>query len=152
MTSRGTIRVSEHRCRSRVLRLIVTLVILLPMAGIGGIGQEIREQRANFDQRKSKISPSPNQHAAAQSLGAEVRWNRFGTPSSLTKQGGFLARGVAGDDAVAASRSFVRANKELFKLENPDALDVAKDTSLEGSNARAIIFAQRAGGLLVSPD
>ncbi len=82
------------------------------------------------DARTASVPPSAEQLAAVDRLGATVRWNRFGTPQSLTKYRGYLATGVRAGDAASAARAFLDANATLF------ALGAASDLELVRSLAR----------------
>src|SRR5262245_66234255 len=72
----------------------------------------------DFDARSVNISPTVAQRSAAHALHASAHWNRFGTPSTLTRRGGYLSTGVAGDTAVAAARSWLGAPGALVPLES----------------------------------
>src|SRR3712207_3366584 len=56
----------------------------------------------DVDARLGSVPPTSAQRSAASGLGATVRWNRFGTPQSVTRYGGFLATGLSNDPATAA--------------------------------------------------
>ena len=101
---------------------------------------------------RARSLPRCSQRNAAQALGAQARWNSFGTPSSLRKDGGYLATGVAGSDAVAVARTFLDANAALFRLPAGGAaqLELWNDAVLAGSNGHAVVFRQKFGDLLSS--
>jgi hypothetical protein len=103
---------------------------------------------ADRDARTGSALLTAEQLARVQQLGATVQWNRFGTPSSLVKLRGYLARGVAGRGAVEVARNFARANSALFRLspEQISELEVLRDSRL-GEGAHAVSFRQRFGGL-----
>ena len=48
---------------------------------------------ADLDARTGTVLPTAAQKQIVSSLGANATWNRFGTPQSLIKYGGFLATG-----------------------------------------------------------
>jgi extracellular elastinolytic metalloproteinase len=102
---------------------------------------------AEFDSRTARVAPTAAQRAAANSLGASVTWNRFGTPASLTKHGGFLTSGVQGTNAAAAARSWLGANRGLFGLQSAADLALVADNPLRGSKGHAVNFRQVFGGL-----
>ena len=105
----------------------------------------------NRDARGAGIAPTAGQRAAADRLGTRVRWNAFGTPSSLIRHGGYLATGLGGD-APAAARAFLSANRELFKL-TPEAvadLELVNDAPL--GKGRAVLLRQRFGDLKPTQD
>jgi extracellular elastinolytic metalloproteinase len=154
MAIRRRPRLSQRSRLRVVLGVLVVFALALPGSsfGTGDIPEVHKKAKAKVDKRSAHEPPSAAQRGGVERLSARGRWNRFGTPSSLINDGGFLATDVAGSDAAAAARAFVRENKGLFKLENADVLHVAGDARLSGSNGHAVVFRQRAGGLPVSPD
>jgi extracellular elastinolytic metalloproteinase len=104
------------------------------------------------DARAGRIAPSVEQKRAAERIATSVRWNDFGTPRSMIRDGGFLARGVAGADAVAAARSWLRANRSLFRLDSVAGLEVTQDSRLIDSAGHVVGFRQRFGGLPAGMD
>ena len=105
-----------------------------------------------FDSRSGSVAPTSAQRSAVAQLGAEVRWNRFGTPSSLIKYGGFLTSGIRAENAVAAARAFVDANAVLFRVGSSDSFELASSSPLQGTNAYVVNFRQVVDGVLVSPE
>jgi extracellular elastinolytic metalloproteinase len=105
------------------------------------------------DFRAGSISPTAAQRTAVQNLGAAVRWNRFGTPQSLIKYGGWLASGLTGRPEAAARR-WVRTNRGLFRLSDADVtnLDLVAVNQLRGSEGYAVLFRQRFGNLAAGQD
>ncbi len=69
----------------------------------------------DLDNRSGTVAPNTAQRRIVDDLGAKVRWNRFGTPQSLIRYGGYLGT-VSGETAAAAARSWVSSNKALFRL------------------------------------
>jgi hypothetical protein len=139
------------RAWGRVGLAMAAAVILLALPGTAfAVGQvlHVHEGRADLDTRSGSIAPSAEQQRAAAALGATVRWSRFGTPQSLIKYGGYLARGLSGEPADAA-RGWLRANRVLFSLSEQGvaALELVGDTQLPGTDAHAVVFRQRFGGL-----
>jgi hypothetical protein len=101
----------------------------------------------DYDSRPG-VAPTDAQIAAATALADEVQWDKFGTPSSLMNPGGFLAKNVQAKDATSAARSWLEANKALYKLSSTDALEVATSGALAGTDkAYAVVFRQRVDGL-----
>ncbi|MEJ7718953.1 MAG: hypothetical protein WKF58_00105 [Ilumatobacteraceae bacterium] len=87
----------------------------------------------DIDTRTGNVLPTAPQRDAVAAMGATARWNRFGTPQSVIKYGGYLATGLSGGP-VAAARSWIRSNRALFKLTDADVsgLQVAFDAPLTG--------------------
>lgn len=95
--------------------------------------------------------PSAAQRTAARGLGATVRWNSFGTPSSILPEDGSL--GAANGEAPAAARAWLRRNAGVLGLTvaEVDALELVNNQRLAQSSARAVLFRQSftgAGGAL----
>ncbi|MBA3553074.1 MAG: M36 family metallopeptidase, partial [Actinobacteria bacterium] len=107
----------------------------------------------DFDARVGTVAPTAAQLALVDGLGATARWNRFGTPRSLIKYGGFLATGLSGD-AVQAARGFISANKALFRLSDGGVgnLELLNDSPMAGTTGHAVIFRQRFGNLAATQD
>ena len=131
----------------RLLLLVAVGALSLPMTAhaAGGVYEDL-------DARTGEVAPTQAQQDAAQALGAEARWNTFGTPSSLRKDGDYLAAGVAGGDAVAVARAFLDANAALFRLPAGGAASLAlwNDATLAGSEGHAVVFRQKFGDLLAA--
>ena len=102
------------------------------------------------DTRTGTIRPSADQRADARAIGAQVAWNRFGTPSSLVDPGGTLATGVRGASPQAAARAWLDANRDLFRLGSADGFELASDSALAGGAGRAVTLRQVVGGLEAS--
>jgi extracellular elastinolytic metalloproteinase len=118
------------------------------VAGVGGFVSTAEQGVSeDLDARQGRVRPSAEQVAIAESLGAQVTWNDYGTPHSLSRHGGYLATGLVGEDAVAAARSFIEAHKALFRLTSTEGLGVHGSSRLEGSNGHAVTFRQTFGGL-----
>jgi extracellular elastinolytic metalloproteinase len=143
--------------RSAVRRVSVFLVIVLaagllsvPSQAIG-VGQVLAGQQGlgDLDARTGSVAPTASQAATAAALGATVTWNRFGTPHSLIKYGGYLATGLSGDTAGVAARSWLDSQKDLFRLTSVtnSSLELISDNQLPDSNGHAVLFRQRFGAL-----
>ena len=105
----------------------------------------------DVDARRGSLAPSPEQASAAADLGAtRVAWNRFGTPQSLIRHGGYLATGLP-RDPVRAARSFLGQNRTLFRLADMSNLALANVAPL-GDAAHAVLFRQRFGDLAAGHD
>ena len=104
--------------------------------------------RPDLDRRGTTL-PTLVQRRAVSGLGAvDVRWNQFGTPTSLLPAGGSLGR-ASSADAVTAARAWLRGHASVFGLtaSQMDALEVVNDQRLAQSPAHAVLFRQRFGGL-----
>jgi uncharacterized repeat protein (TIGR01451 family) len=103
---------------------------------------------ADVDTRTGSVAPTSAQRAAVAALGASATWNRFGTPASLVRYGGYLGTGLSGG-AVTAARSWLRAHAALFRLtaSGIDGLELVNDSPMRGSAGHAVILRQRFDGL-----
>jgi len=101
----------------------------------------------DLDTRGSAL-PTAVQRAAAQRLGASVRWNAFGTPASILPTDGSLAQ-ASSADAVTAARDWLRSNAALFGLSEAqvDGLTLVNNQRFAQSSARAVLFRQQFGDL-----
>lgn len=136
-----------RRFRWRVVApvALAALAAVVPSASFAVADVRDSEGLRDFDARQGRVAPSAGQKAAVRKLRADVSWNRFGTPQSLIRHRGYLARGVKGGTAAAAARNWLAANQRLFRLDSADALRLALSVPL-GKSGRAVTFRQRAGG------
>ena len=100
---------------------------------------------------RGRALPTATQRQAADALGAvgaQVRWNDFGTPASILSPSGSLGPAV-GSDPVAAARAWLRTHSALLGLTNAqvDDLELVNNQKLADSDARAVLFRQRFGSL-----
>ena len=144
--------------RSRIAALaglaLAATALLVPGSAIGvaQIG-ESSDGLADFDVRVGQIAPTAAQQDMAESLGAtSVSWNRFGTPQSLVKHGGYLARGIEAANAAAAARAFIGENAALFRLDNLGGLELYRDSLLADNAGHAVTLRQTFGGLSAGQD
>ena len=127
-------------------------VILLPGAALPVAEIHENEGLADYDSRTGKIAPTSAQRAHARRLvgNARVRWNRFGTPSSIVRHGRFLARGIRGKNAAVAARWYLNRHRALFGLQSLDGLVLESSNRLVGSNGYAVNFRQVFKGIPTS--
>lgn len=109
---------------------------------------------SDLDARGAPAVPSVTQKQAAARLGAvDVRWNQYGTPTSLLPADGVLAPATSANP-VTAARSWLRSNAAVFGLTTAqvDALQLVNDQRLAQSSAHAVLFRQVFGGLPAALD
>lgn len=108
---------------------------------------------SDVDARVGSIAPTAAQLSQVSALGAEARWNRFGTVQSMIKHGGYLGTGYTGD-AVAVARAWLKSNAGLFRLTSADidALELLNDQRTAGNAGHAVLFRQRYGALPAGQD
>ena len=93
--------------------------------------------RPDLDQRGTAL-PSLSQRSAAAGLGAvDVRWNDFGTPTSLLPASGSLGA-ASSTDAVTAARSWLHSHAAVFGFTSTqmDRLELVNDQKLAQTSAR----------------
>ena len=114
---------------------------------------DIHKALPDLDTRVGSLPPSGAALSIVAGLGARAEWNRFGTPASVVKHGGYLATGLSGSPTTAA-RNWIRANKALFKLSDAgvDALEMINDSMTAGNDGHAVIFRQKFGSLPAGPE
>jgi uncharacterized repeat protein (TIGR01451 family) len=146
---------TARRRRLAVAMAIVTTIALTVPSSILGVGDTFSGTGwlSDVDTRTGTVRPTAAQLSAVSAMGATARWNRFGTPQSLIKYGGYLATGLSGSPDAAA-RAWIRSNKGLFKLTDADVtgLELAFNTPLRGSAGQAVVFRQRFGQLSAAQD
>lgn len=119
---------------------------------LGGIGDPVAGL-TDLDARGTAL-PTAAQRAAAARLGAvDLRWNQFGTPSSILPAHGSLGPATSADP-VAAARSWLRAHAAVFGLTTAQVagLELVNDQKLAQSSARAVLFRQTFGDLTPALD
>ena len=137
-----------------VVALLTALPLLAPLPAVGaGNLADAADGLDDLDARTGSVTPSAAQRSIANNFGAHVRWNRFGTPASLIKYGGYLATGLSGSP-VQAARGWLRSNAALFRLTTTqvDNLQVIGDSLLSDGVGHAVMFRQRFGGLGATQD
>jgi extracellular elastinolytic metalloproteinase len=104
---------------------------------------------ADVDDRGTTEPPAERREAAAALGAVDLRWNAFGTPSSILPADGVLAP-ASSPDAAEAARDWIRDNAEVFGLTAAQVadLEVVNDEALAGSDAHAVLFRQRFGDLV----
>ena len=144
-------------CASRISVVTVLFVVVMFLAPSNTLGQlnlwDEPQGLPNLDKRVGVISPTADQLSRVQSLGAKVEWNKFGTVHTMLKYGGYLSTGLSGDP-VSAARSWIRANRVLFRLSDQGVtnLELVSDGTTPNSAAHAVLFRQRFGNLFPTQD
>ncbi len=146
----------SRRPRTRVLLfsagIVATLCVVaaaVPSAGraVVNIEGQTPAPLPDYDSRAS-VAPTADQLAAANALGANVSWNRFGVASSVSKTGNFVTEGLQAPDAVSAARQWLDANKSLFRLDSTSSLVAVTPQPLVGTtNDYAVVFRQVVDGV-----
>lgn len=145
------------------LILAVTIIALVfstigpaavtPAAASGNI-EQLQTLARDTDYRTGTVAPTSTQKTMVSQMGASVSWNRFGTPQSLIRYGGFLATGLTGDTAAQVARNWLGAKRSLFRLSSVSAteLELVNDSQMPRSAVHAVTFRQKFGGLPATRD
>ena len=131
------------------VQVLLLLVLAAPSHAVAADGGSFGLNDKDF--RNGVTQPTSAQISRARQLGATVRWNRFGTPQSLIKYGGWLATGLSGSPETAA-RSWIRTNRSLFKLTDADVTRLDLVSANQIGNGRAVLFRQRYGNLAAAQE
>jgi extracellular elastinolytic metalloproteinase len=104
--------------------------------------------KPDLDVRGTALPTAAQRRAVARLGVADVRWNDFGTPSSLLPADGVLATATS-SDPVQAARGWLSRNAAVFGLTAAKvaALEVVSAQPFAQSGARAVLFRQRFGSL-----
>ena len=102
----------------------------------------------DIDTRGSTIPSALQMSAAARLDVQDLRWNAFGTPSSILPVDGVLAKATSSNPATAA-RNYLVSNAAVFGLSAADmrGLELVNDQELAFDGGHAVFFRQRFGGL-----
>src|SRR5882672_5031748 len=107
--------------------IIMSFVVMTFLAPISAFGQlnlwDAAQGLPDLDNRAGQVTPTAQQMALVDSMGARAEWNQFGTVHTMLKYGGFLATGLSGDP-VSAAREWIRANRVLFRLSDQSVTDL----------------------------
>jgi extracellular elastinolytic metalloproteinase len=153
-------RWSDRRRLTAVLGLVAAAVLAGPLvvpaqAVVDPVVQSAAQGLDDVDTRTGTVVPTSAQRSAVTGLGATVRWNRFGTPQSLIKYGGYLATGLSQDPARAA-RDWLKSSRgqALFRLTaaRVDRLELVNVQHMAQSNGAAVLFRQKFGDLPAAVD
>ena len=148
------VRHSSRQPRGLLLCVVLVtalsmLALALPSAGRAIVNIEGHTPQAlpDYDSRAS-VEPTADQLAAANALGVNVDWNRFGVASSVSNTGNYVTKGLQAPNAVSAARKWLDANKTLFKLDSTDSLAAVTTQPFTGTtNDYAIVFRQVVDGV-----
>jgi len=124
----------------------VTLVFAGPTFGVQQAAPRSQGNLRDFV-RSVAVGPSAAQRTAVRALHANATWNSFGTPSTLSRPGGFLTKRAAGATATAAARQWLAKHKQIFRLSSVSGLQLNADSKLAGSRGHAVTFQQTLNGL-----
>lgn len=133
---------------------VVLLACLASTAALAALKlDELHRPTGSRDARVGALAPLPEATVLVSARGWNARWNRFGTVHTLQRRGAALATGLAGDPESAA-RAWIRQHRALFRLSEAgvDALELLRDSRLNQSGVRVLLFRQAANGVPVAYD
>jgi len=138
------------RCRQMLLRAFmavaaVTLVFAGPSFGVRGAPTSHGNVRDFV--RSVARGPSAAQRAAVAKLHAKATYNTYGTPSTLMRPGGYLAKHAAGATPAAVAKYWLSKHKVIFRLSSVKGLQLQADSRLAGTAGHAVTFRQTFGQL-----
>jgi extracellular elastinolytic metalloproteinase len=136
------------RWRLTASAVLVALAAVVPSTSfaVGDTDDLHGHGLSDFDARQGRVAPSAAQKAAVRKLRANATWSRFGTPQSLYRVRGYLARGVKATTPAGAARRWLEENRTLFRLDSSAGLRLAAAGPL-GPRGKAVIFRQTVGGV-----
>lgn len=145
---------SNRGLRRLVLSLLPLAAVLASMPAAAFLQlHDDRPAELETDFRPGRLAPGNEQLARVSSLQAKANWNRFGTVHSLIRHGDYLGTGYSGSP-VEGARAWINDNRVLFKLspQGVQNLEVVNEGVMPHTEARAVLFRQRFGGLKVTHD
>ena len=104
----------------------------------------------NVDSRQGRKAPSQGQLNRVKQ-GSQARFNRFGSPETLSDPGSYLATGLSDND-VTAAREYLRANAELLGLSQAEVADLELLNRAPIGAGSAVLFRQRFGDIPAGRD
>ncbi|MCW2900698.1 MAG: peptidase [Streptosporangiaceae bacterium] len=146
---------------SRVVAIVTTGTLLSVSAT--GMAQSETRTKPHLPDILAEHTASPDKDARAgwvaptgrqrgQVDGTTVRWNRLGTPASVSRPAGAaLATGLPAD-AEQAARAYLTANRELFGLSDAAVRSLEKVAVNPIGSGSAVLLRQRFGDLQAGYD
>ncbi|WP_225993735.1 M36 family metallopeptidase [Actinomadura rudentiformis] len=101
------------------------------------------------DIRAGRIAPTAAQQGATE--GAVVRWNKLGTPATVTRAGAPLDAGLP-NDAERAARAYLTEHRDLFGLSEQSVAALERVAVNPIGKGAAVLLRQRFGNLQAGYD
>ncbi|MDQ4143668.1 MAG: M36 family metallopeptidase [Actinomycetota bacterium] len=146
------IRVVTHLLIAALVASASTLIGASPAFGVADT-HPVHRPLEDLDLRAGSLAPTTAQRSIVDSLGADVIWNRYGTPHSLINNSGYLGTGD-GSTAVEVARNWISEHRDLFRLSEQAVadLELVNDSNMASSDGHAVLFRQTFGGLSAAVD
>ncbi|PRY33297.1 M36 family metallopeptidase [Pseudosporangium ferrugineum] len=114
-------------------------------------GEHLDDDYSFVDNRGGSAAPSSAQRSLVRDDNLVARWNRLGTPASVTPVRGRLATGLKGD-AEAVARGYLRNSTGLFALRAAAVDDLETVATTRVGAGTVVLLRQRYGGLPAAHD
>ncbi|MFI5493886.1 M36 family metallopeptidase [Actinoplanes sp. NPDC051859] len=114
-------------------------------------GEQVGDEYAFVDNRGGAAAPTTAQRAQLRADTVVTRWNKLGTPASVTPLKGRLARGPAGD-AETVARRYLKGSLGLFSLKASSVDDLETVATTKVGAGSVVLMRQRYGGLPAAHD
>ncbi|GIE50643.1 hypothetical protein Ani05nite_41770 [Amorphoplanes nipponensis] len=122
-----------------------------PAAATPLTGEHLDDEYAFVDNRGGSAAPTAGQRSLVRDDNLVTRWNKLGTPASVTPAKGKLAAGLKGD-AEAVARGFLKNRVGLFSLKTAAVDDLETVAETKVGNGTVVLLRQRYGGLPAAHD
>ena len=122
-----------------------------PAAATPLTGEHLDEDYDFVDNRGGVAAPTAGQRSLVRDNNLVTRWNKLGTPASVTPAKGRLAAGLKGDPEAVA-RGFLRNSVGLFSLKTAAVDDLETVAQTEVGEGTVVLMRQRFGKLPAAHD
>jgi extracellular elastinolytic metalloproteinase len=121
-----------------------------PAAATPLTGEHLDDEYSFVDNRGGSAAPTAGQRSLVRD-DKVTRWNKLGTPASVTPVKGKLATGLKGD-AEAVARGFLKNSVGLFSLRTAAVDDLETVTQTKVGEGTVVLMRQRFGKLPAAHD
>ncbi|MEV6597685.1 M36 family metallopeptidase [Actinoplanes sp. NPDC051346] len=122
-----------------------------PAAATPLTGEHLDEEYSFVDNRGGPAAPTSAQRALVRDANIVTRWNKLGTPASVTALKGRLATGPAGN-ADTVARRYLKNSLGLFALRRAAVDDLETVATTKVGDGTVVLLRQRYGGLPAAHD
>jgi extracellular elastinolytic metalloproteinase len=122
-----------------------------PAAATPLTGEHLDDEYGFVDNRGGSAAPTAGQRSLVRDDNLVTRWNKLGTPASVTPAKGKLAAGLKGDPEAVA-RGFLKNSVGLFSLRTTAVDDLETVTQTTVGEGTVVLLRQRFGKLPAAHD
>jgi len=122
-----------------------------PAAATPLTGEPLDDEYDFVDNRDGSAAPTAGQRSLVRDDNLVTRWNKLGTPASVTPAKGALATGLKGDPEAVA-RGYLADSVGLFALQAAAVDDLETIAQTKVGNGTVVLLRQRYGGLPAAHD